>query len=224
MKNKINNNSMNIGELHIDLNTILSIVGVFITGIVGPIVLVRYKQSVYKNNTNFRKQEEFNLALKNQSTINQSLNDLQETLDINRILITQFHNGGNFWPGNQSMKKMSVTYESTSLGTAADILKIQNVPVSFFSGILQDLISATQPVFLNIKKIKDNALRYFWENRGVELVYLFPILGLDNLLLGILIVEQTNEHLTLSESSINILSDEAKKLSGYIVYNSVSSI
>jgi hypothetical protein len=224
MKIKINNNSMNIGELHIDLNTILSIVGVLITGIVGPIVLVRYKQNVYKNNTNFRKQEEFNLALKNQSTINESLNNLQETLDINRILITQFHNGGNFWPGNQSMKKMSVTYESTSRGTAADILKIQNVPVSFFSGILQDLISATQPVFLNIKEIKDNALRYFWENRGVELVYLFPILGLDNLLLGILIVEQTNEHLTLSETSIHILSDEAKKLSGYIVYNSVASI
>jgi len=224
MKIKINNNSMNIGELHIDLNTILSIVGVLITGIVGPIVLVRYKQNIYKNNTNFRKQEEFNLALKNQSTINQSLNDLQEKLDINRILITQFHNGGNFWPGNQSMKKMSVTYESTSLGTAADILKIQNVPVSFFSGILQDLISATQPVFLNIKQIRDNALRYFWENRGVELVYLFPILGLDNLLLGILIVEQTNEHLTLSELSVHILSDEAKKLSGYIVYNSVASI
>lgn len=207
--------------IDVDLNLLISIAGAVITGALGPILVVKYKQSAFKNKNNIKKQEEFTIAVRNQNIINSSLNALQEQYGLDRIMIMQFHNGGNFWPGNQSMKKMSVQYESTAPGVSSHILALQNTPVSFFSGVLQNMIEHNSYVMLDISKVKDNALRSFWECRGVTIVYLFPILGLDNLLLGLLISEQTTENSHISQGTIKMLEDESKKLSGYIQYNSV---
>lgn len=208
----------------VDLNIVISIVGAVITGALGPILVVKYKQNVYRNKNNLQKQEEFNIAVRNQNAINNSLNTLQEQHNLDRIMIMQFHNGGNFWPGNQSMKKMSAQYESTAPGVSSHILALQNTPVSFFSGVLQGMIENNKYVHLEVNKLKDNALKSFWECRGVSVVYLFPILGLDNLLLGLLISEQTSSEHTLTLSDIKALEDESKRLSGYIQYNSVQNL
>jgi hypothetical protein len=207
--------------IDIDFNLVISIAGAVITGALGPILVVKYKQNVFKNKDNQQKKEEFNSTVRNQNIINNSLNSIQEKYEIDRIMIMQFHNGGNFWPGNQSMKKMSVQYESTAPGISSHILALQNTPVSFFSGVLHNMLEDSKHAVFYTEKIKDNALRAFWESRGVGIVYIYPILGLDNLLLGLLIIEQTTSDSNLTVSTLNVLEDEAKRLSGYIQYNNV---
>jgi hypothetical protein len=188
----------------------------FITGVLGPMIVIYVRYLVRKKNIQLNaKQKEFNFIVKNQNIINDTLNSLQEKYSIDRLWVCQFHNGGNFWPGNQSMKKLSVVFESTAPNISADIMKMQNIPVSFFSGLIQKMMSEHNYIALNISDIKDNALRYYWESRGVALVYLYPIYCYDNMLVGLLGVEQTNKH-TLSKVVCEEIFDEAKTLSGYI--------
>jgi len=195
-----------------------ALLGIIITGILGPICVIYFKHVFYQKKTlSVLKKEEFNLTVRNQNIINNSLNQLQEQLSIDRLIVFQFHNGGNFWPNNQSMKKMSVTFESTAPSISTDIFKMQNIPVSFFSGVLESMIDSDNHAFFNIQKVKDNALRFYWESRGVSCVYLFPVQNLEGLLVGILGVEQTHNTL-LSAESIHKLSDESKRMSGYLSY------
>ena len=112
----------------------------FLTGIAGPVLLVLVKHKLFNVNKDLEKRKkDFRQSLEIQERINTSLNSLQSKFNLDRLWIAQFHNGGNFYPGNKSMKKMSMTFESTAPGIAADIMKMQNLPVSFLSPVLQKL-------------------------------------------------------------------------------------
>lgn len=195
-----------------------------ITAVLGPLAILVFRYYFFKKRTlTALKREEFNSTVKNHNTINNLLNALQEQHKLDRILICQFHNGGNFWPGNQSMKKMSATFESTAPGISTDLMKMQSVPVSFFSGVLETMLENDAISTLSIDNIKDNALRYFWESRGVELVYVFPIYCLDHLLVGVLMIEQIGSSQPITTEILSKLHDEAKRLSGYIVHVAVNT-
>jgi len=189
-----------------------------ITGILGPLIVLALRYFLQNNkNANKKKQQEFDFIVKNQDIINNRLNILQEELGLDRVWVCQFHNGGNFWPGNQSMKKLSVIFESTDSCVSTDIMKMQNIPVSFFSGLIQQFVTENKNfIELQVEKIKDNALRSYWSTRGVECVYLYPIYCMDQMLVGLMGVEQTNTDKRLTNDTTSQLCDESKKLSGYI--------
>jgi hypothetical protein len=107
-------------------------------------------------------------------------------------------------------------FESTAAGISTDIMKMQNIPVSFFSAIIENMIDTDHFLNLVVKDIKDNALRCYWESRGVNLVYIFPIYSLKNLLIGMMCVEQMDESNLLSEEVCTRLNNNSKQLSGYI--------
>lgn len=195
-----------------------SVLAAFITGLGGPLTVYLVQQYVARTKRkNSERYKEFSFTIKNQNLVNNTLNSLQEQYSVDRIWICQFHNGGNFWPGNQSMKKLSVTFESTAAGVSTDIMKMQNIPVSFFSAIIENMIDTDHYSCLIVRDIKDNALRCYWESRGVNLVYIFPIYNLKSLLVGMMCVEQMDETCTLDEDKCSGLDDSAKQLSGYIV-------
>jgi hypothetical protein len=201
-----------------DLLTTNGVLGAFITGLIGPLTVYLVRQYVTgAKRKHTERYKEFSFTIKNQNLVNTSLNSLQEHYSVDRVWICQFHNGGNFWPGNQSMKKISVMFESTAAGVSTDIMKMQNIPVSFFSSIIEQMIERNTYSHLIIKEVKDNALRCYWESRGVGLVYIFPIYNLKELLIGMMCVEQLDEDCVLDQEKCHGLSDSAKQLSGYIV-------
>ena len=160
----------------------------FLTGILGPVTLVLVKHKLFRANKEMEKRKkDFQTSLEIQDRINTSLNNLQQKYNLDRLWIGQFHNGGNFYPGNKSMKKISMTFESTAPGVAADIMKMQNLPVSFLSPILQKLYHEGDAtgVTIDVYTEEDYALRSFWENRGIQTVYLFPIKCLESDFIGI---------------------------------------
>jgi hypothetical protein len=190
----------------------------FLTGILGPVLLVLVKHKLFRKDKQLeRRKTEFKHALEIQDKVNTSLNQLQQKYNLDRLWIAQFHNGGNFWPGNKSMKKMSITFESTAPGIAADIMKMQNLPVSFLSPVLQKLTdSDATGVNIDVYTEEDYALRSFWETRGIQTVYLFPIKCLESDFIGIFGVDFVKRDGFVSDEVYDQLRAEALLLSGYI--------
>jgi hypothetical protein len=196
----------------------------FLTGVLGPVALVFVKHKLFRRDKEMEKRKkDFQHALETQDLINTSLNNLQQKYNLDRLWIAQFHNGGNFYPGNKSMKKVSMTFESTAPGVAADIMKMQNLPVSFLSPILQKLYqeSDTTGVTIDVYTEEDYALRSFWETRGVQTVYLFPIKCLESDFIGIFGVDFVKRDGFVTDEVYDQLRAEALLLSGYVAAISV---
>ena len=195
----------------------------FLTGILGPVLLVYVKHKLFRKDKEMEKRKkDFQTSLETQDLINTSLNNLQAKYNLDRLWIAQFHNGGNFWPGNKSMKKMSMTFESTAPGIAADIMKMQNLPVSFLSPILQKLnTEEATGINIDVYTEEDYALRSFWENRGVQTVYLFPIKCLESDFIGIFGVDFVKRDGFVTDEVYDQLRAEALLLSGYVASISV---
>ena len=195
----------------------------FLTGILGPVLLVLVKHKLFRANKEMdKRKKDFKHSLEIQDLINSSLNNLQAKFNLDRLWIAQFHNGGNFYPGNKSMKKMSITFESTAPGIAADIMKMQNLPVSFLSPVLQKLTDEdTTGINIDVYTEEDYALRSFWETRGVQTVYLFPIKCLESDFIGIFGVDFVKRDGFISDEVYDQLRAEALILSGYVAAISV---
>jgi hypothetical protein len=195
----------------------------FLTGIAGPILLVLVKHKLFSVNKDLEKRKkDFRQSLEIQERINTSLNTLQSKFNLDRLWIAQFHNGGNFYPGNKSMKKMSITFESTAPGIAADIMKMQNLPVSFLSPVLQKLTEEDNTgINIDVYTEEDYALRSFWETRGVQTVYLFPIKCIESDFIGIFGVDFVKRDGFISDEVYDQLRAEALLLSGYVAAISV---
>lgn len=195
----------------------------FLTGILGPILLVYVKHKLFRKDKQLEKRKkDFQQSLEVQELINISLNKLQARYNLDRLWIAQFHNGGNFWPGNKSMKKMSVTFESTAPGIAADILKMQNLPVSFLSSVLQKLTETDiTGITIDTDTEEDHALRSFWESRGIHTVYLFPIKCLESDFIGVFGVDFIKRDGFITDEVYDHLRAESLILSGYVASISV---
>jgi hypothetical protein len=195
----------------------------FLTGILGPVLLVYVKHKLFRKDKDMeRRKKDFKHSLEIQELINTSLNGLQQKFNLDRLWIAQFHNGGNFYPGNKSMKKLSITFESTAPGIAADIMKMQNLPVSFLSPVLQKLTDTDiTGINIDVYTEEDFALRSFWETRGVQTVYLFPIKCLESDFIGIFGVDFVKRDGFLTDEVYDQLRAEALILSGYVAAISV---
>lgn len=195
----------------------------FLTGILGPVLLVYVKHKLFRKDKDMeRRKKDFKHSLEIQELINTSLNNLLQKYNLDRLWIAQFHNGGNFYPGNKSMKKMSMTFESTAPGVAADIMKMQNLPVSFLSPVLQKLTDKdTTGITIDLDTEEDYALKSFWETRGIQTVYLFPIKCLESDFIGIFGVDFVKRDGFITDEVYDQLRAEALLLSGYVAAISV---
>lgn len=194
-----------------------ALIGAFLTGVAGPVILAFVRHKLNKKNIELEKRKkEFAHALETQEIVNESLNKLQADYELDRIWLAQFHNGGNYYPGNKCMKKMSVSFESTAPGIATDLMKMQNLPVSFFSGALQKLSSGQESYVIDVDTEEDQALKSFWSNRGIHTVYLFPIVSINEDFIGILGIDFIKKEGFLMEEPFNRFKREAHLLSGYI--------
>jgi hypothetical protein len=200
--------------------TIIPVTVAFLTGVAGPIAIHYIKHALRLNSAKLKeiekRKKDFHTTLETQKLINEALNQIQTKFNLDRIWVAQFHNGGNFYPGNKSMKKMSITFESTAPGISTELMSMQSMPVSFFSTALQKLNNTNERVVIDVYNETDHALRAFWETKGVHTVYMYPIKSLENLFIGILCVDFVNKDAFLTDSVQKELEREANLLSGYV--------
>ena len=211
-------NAFNIEGFHI-----IPLAVAFLTGVAGPalVTYIKHKLNLKKAVELLKRRNDFNLTIDTQQKINKTLNEIQQKHGLDRIWIAQFHNGGNFYPGNKSMKKLSVTFESTKPGISTDILKLQNLPVSFFSSVLQIMNTEQIGYVVETENSHDNAFADFWVSRGITRSYLFPVICIEGGFIAVLGVDYINRDDKLPVELYEDLEIEAKQLSGYVAIVSV---
>jgi len=190
----------------------------FITGIVGPVVLLYIKSLIDKSK---KKTDILKDTLKVSELVNIKIETIKETYKADRIWIAQFHNGGNFYPTGKSMAKFSIIYESVNGSTISIQNNFQNIPVNLFSKSINELLEND---IIQIPDFKDETiatfgLKYIAEENGCKSGYLFSIKTIDGKFIGALCLDYTKKKTKLSVEDVNHISIDASSIGGALIGN-----
>jgi len=193
----------------------LGIIVAFITGVIGPILVVYIKNKLNK----VEKPDMVRETLRVSELVTHKIENIKEEFKADRVWITQFHNGGNFYPTGKSMAKFSIMYESVHPGVPSVQSNFHNLPVNLFSKSINELLSNN---LIEISDYKDEAiatfgLKYIAEDTGCKSGYLFAIKTIDDKFIGTLGLDYTKRKTKLDQDSINHLQVYATALGGVLM-------
>jgi len=187
----------------------------FITGVLGPILIIYTKNYLDKKN----KPDMVEEALQVSELVTNKIDEIREGLKADRVWVTQFHNGGHFYPTGKSITKFSVMYESVNTGVQSIQTNFQNIPVHLFSKSMNQLVTADT---IEISDYKDETiatygLKYVAEDTGSKSGYLFAIKTIDDKFIGVLGVDYTKKKVKLDDDVINNIMINASSLGGVLM-------
>ncbi len=187
----------------------------FITGIVGPLLILFLKNRMDKN----KKPDIVREALQVGELIMSKIEHIKDEFHADRVWIMQFHNGGHFYPTGKSIAKFSFIYEVVSLGTNSIQMNFQNIPVNLFSRSINQLLEND---IIEIPDFKDETistygLKYIAEDTGCKSGYLFAIKTIDDKFIGVLGLDFVKNQTTLDMESVNHISNHAASIGGVLM-------
>jgi hypothetical protein len=193
------------------------LIGAFLTGIIGPIVVTLIKEYIEKRKSN--RKDPVAESLKANILVDNKVNEILEEYNADRVWITQFHNGGHFYPTGKSIHKFSMFYETVVLGTASIKDYFQNIPVSLFSKSTNFLL---EEEVIEISDFKDetivtHGLKYIADEYGCKSGYLFAVKSIDNKFLGVLGIDYTKKRKVLTPEEISDIRVEVTSIGGVIM-------
>jgi hypothetical protein len=192
------------------------IVVAFLTGILGPVVLVLLKTYLDKRKS---KPDMIKETLKVSELVTHSIDEIREEFKADRVWITQFHNGGNFYPTGKSIAKFSVIYETVNVNVTSIQSNFRNIPVNLFSKSINELLDNNKIIIPDYKdeSIATFGLKYVAETTDCKSGYLFAIKTIDDKFIGTLGLDYTKQKLNLSQQSINEIEKHASVLGGVLM-------
>ena len=194
----------------------VSIIVAFITGVLGPVILLFIKDKLEKKPV---KPDMVLETLKVSQLIMTKLDHIKEEFKSDRVWVTQFHNGGNFYPTGKSMAKFSIMYEVVGGGISSVQPNFHNVPVNLFSRPINQLLEKDS---IEIPDYKDEevatyGLKYIAEDTGNKSGYLFAIKTIEGRFIGMLGLDYTKRKTKLSEDDIHHLLQHSASLGGVLM-------
>jgi hypothetical protein len=188
----------------------------FITGVLGPITLLYVKSILDKRKV---KPDMVTEALKVSELITSKIDHIKDEFKADRVWVTQFHNGGHFYPTGKSMAKFSIIYESVNTGVSSIQTGFQNIPVNLFSKSINELLEND---IIEIPDYKDETiatygLKYAAEESGCKSSYLFSVKTIDDKFIGTLGLDFTKRKTKLDMESINHLQVHATSIGGVLM-------
>jgi len=192
------------------------IIVAFLTGILGPIVLVLLKTYLDKRKS---KPDMIKETLKVSELVTHSIDEIREEFKADRVWITQFHNGGNFYPTGKSMAKFSIIYETVNVNVSSIQTNFRNIPVNLFSKSINELLENNTIVIPDYKDetVVTYGLKYIAETTDCKSGYLFAIKTIDDKFIGTLGIDYTKQTMNLSQQSINEIEKHASLLGGVLM-------
>lgn len=187
----------------------------FITGVIGPILVLYIKNLLEKKKPTDMVQD----TLRVSELVTLKLEHIKEEFEVDRVWITQFHNGGHFYPTGKSMAKFSIIYEVVSPGISSVQSQFHNIPVNLFSKSINQLFEND---VIEIPDFKDEknatyGLKYLAEETGCKSEYLFAIKTIEGRFIGTLGLEYTKKKTKLDIESINHLQVHASSIGGVLM-------
>ena len=174
------------------MENISGIVIAFISGVIGPIGVLYLKHLLDKRKV---KPDMVKDTLRVSELVTTKIEHIKDEFKADRVWITQFHNGGNFYPTGKSMAKFSIMYETVNPGISSVQSNFHNIPVNLFSKSINELLSNES---IEISDYKDETiatfgLKYIAEDTGCKSGYLFAIKTIDDKFIGCLGLDYTKE-------------------------------
>lgn len=193
----------------------VGIVIAFITGVIGPILVMYVKSIIDKK----EKPDMVMETLRVSELVNFKIEHIRDEFNADRVWVTQFHNGGNFYPTGKSMAKFSIIYETVNAGVNSVQTNFHNIPVNLFSKSINELLNNDVIEIPDYKdeKIATFGLKYIAEDTGCKSGYLFAIKTIDDKFIGTLGLDYTKRKTKLDVESINNLLVHATSLGGVLM-------
>ena len=193
----------------------VGIIIAFITGVIGPIAVIYIKSKLEKK----EKPDMVRDTLRVSELVTNKIEHIKEEFNADRVWITQFHNGGNFYPTGKSMAKFSIMYETVHPGVQSVQTNFHNIPVNLFSKSINQLLNND---VIEVSDFKDETiatygLKYIAEDTGCKSSYLFAIKTIDDRFIGTLGLDYTKRKTKLDIESINHLLVHATSLGGVLM-------
>lgn len=198
------------------MENLAMIIVAFITGVLGPVTVLFIKHILDKRK---KKPDMVMDTLRVSELVNQKIDHIRDEFDADRVWISQFHNGGNFYPTGKSIAKFSIMYEVVGANTGSVQTNFKNIPVNLFSKSINELLVND---VIKIEDFKDETiatfgLRYVAEESGTKSAYLIAIKTIEDKFIGVLSVEYTREIKRLDIEEVTHLQVHASSIGGVLM-------
>lgn len=197
---------------------IMELLGAFLTGVVGPILYLLIEKYLQKRKE--KKQDKVKETISNTCIINDELEEIREEFNSDRVWISQFHNGGNFYPTGKSIQKFSIFYEVTKTGISSVSQVFNNIPTSLYPKAFNHMLQDEQkgifvPDFTD-PTIPTWGLRGAAESVGTKSSYVIPLFSLDNKFIGSMGMDYVTRKKKITKDEWEHLQIKANRIAGYL--------
>ena len=194
----------------------MELIGAFLTGVVGPIMYLLISRHLQKEKN--KKKDVVKENISNVSLISDELEEVREEFKGDRVWITQFHNGGNFYPTGKSIQKFSVFYEVTKAGISTVSHTFNNIPCSLYPKAFEHMMDG-QGIFIpnfSDPKVATYGLKGAAESVGTKSSYVIPLFTLDDKYIGNMGIDFVSKKKKLSKDDWEHFQIKAGRISGYL--------
>ena len=201
----------------------MELIGAFLTGVVGPIIYLIVEKYLQKEKRKKRDIVKENIV--SVSLINNELEDMREDFNGDRVWISQFHNGGSFYPTGKSIQKFSIFYEVTKAGISSVATLFTNIPCSLYPKTFEHLMMG-QGIFINDykdSKVATFGLKGAAESVGTKSTYIMPLFTLDEKFLGSIGVDFVTKKKKMTKDEWEHFQIKAGRIAGYLSSHLVNS-
>ena len=178
---------------------ITTIIVALITAVFGPIAVTWFKTK-YKPESTTNPVDE---AIELNSLVDDQLDVIMDELKCDRVWISQFHNGGHFYPTGKSIQKFSIFYEKVTIDTLPSQHTFQNIPCSLFPKAMSALYKEGEISVPNLKSETYDLLAVA-KPYGSKSFYLVALDDLQGKFIGVLSVDFKEEYKLSKEDWIFI--------------------
>ena len=194
----------------------MEVIGAFLTGVVGPILYLIIQKYLLKEKNKGRDIVKENIV--SVSLINNELEEIREEFKGDRVWITQFHNGGSFYPTGKSIQKFSVFYEVVKAGVSSIAHTFNSIPCSLYPKTFEHLMVGEGIFIPDYKdpKVATYGLKGAAESVGTKSTYLVPLFTLDEKYIGNIGVDFVSKKKRLTKEELEHFQIKAGRIAGFL--------
>ena len=204
-------------------NHLMELIGAFLTGVVGPILYLIINKVIQSRAD--KKRDKVKEAIIDIAIVNNEIEEIREEFNGDRVWISQFHNGGNFYPTGKSIQKFSIFYEVSRIGISSVAHTFNNIPCSLYPRAFEHMMGGNG-IFINDyadKKVATYGLKEAAKSVGTKSTYLIPLFTLDEKYLGALGVDFVSKKKRLTKDEWEHLQIKANRIAGYLSTSLINS-
>ena len=196
----------------------MELIGAFLTGIVGPILYLLISKHLQKQKD--KTKDVVVDAIKNTMIVEEELEEIREEFKSDRAWISQFHNGGNFYPTGKSIQKFSIFYEVTKAGISTISHVFSNIPTSLYSTAFDHMTKCEKKgIFIpsfDSEAEQRYGLKSAADSVGTKSSYVVPLYSLDEKFIGSIGLDYVSNPKDLTKDEWEHFQIKASRIAGYL--------